>query len=415
MREQQSGTAKMDNVRVLPPGWKWVTLGELMSTTTGIVDPAKHPDEVFKLYSIPAHDIGQPTLVKGALIGSSKLSVEKGDVLLSKIVPHIRRTWVVAEGDKNRQIASTEWIVFRTKLADPDFLRFMLRDNDFHKQLMDTTSGVGGSLTRARPSLVAKIKIPFPPISKQKRIAAILNEQLAAVDKARAAAEAQLEAAKALPAAYLREVFPRPGQELPAGWKWVKLGEICNVKGGKRLPKGQKYAENKTLHPYLRVVDFEDGTVNMSNLQYITDETFNSIAKYIIEQKDVFISIAGTIGQAGIVPNELAGANLTENAARLILNSDVDNSYVALFLRSPSGQRQIINRTNKVGQPKLALERIRGIEIPMPSFAAQREIAKQLKESMANASAVTNTILHRLTVIKSLPSAILRQAFNGEL
>jgi len=54
---------------------------------------------------------------------------------------------------------------------------------------------------------VATITIPLPPVAEQKRIVAALNAKMAATEKVRAAAEAQLEAVAALPAALLREAF----------------------------------------------------------------------------------------------------------------------------------------------------------------------------------------------------------------
>ena len=65
--------------------------------------------------------------------------------------------------------------------------------------------------------------IPSPPSPEQKRIAAILNEQMASVEKARKAAEQQLEAAKTLPAAYLRSVFNSPIMKLP---NWPKIDQL---------------------------------------------------------------------------------------------------------------------------------------------------------------------------------------------
>jgi hypothetical protein len=45
--------------------------------------------------------------------------------------------------------------------------------------------------------------------------------------------QARLEAVKALPAAFLRQVFPQPGQPLLDGWRWVKLGEVvASASGG---------------------------------------------------------------------------------------------------------------------------------------------------------------------------------------
>jgi type I restriction enzyme S subunit len=51
------------------------------------------------------------------------------------------------------------------------------------------------------------LEIPLPPLAEQRRIAAVLREQMAAVEKARAAAQAELAAINALPAALLRRAF----------------------------------------------------------------------------------------------------------------------------------------------------------------------------------------------------------------
>ena len=190
----------------LPYGWRWVAVRDLMPSTTHTVNPLKHPSEVFALYSIPAFEQGEPQLLSGRLIGSSKQHVQHRDVLLSKIVPHIRRSWIVGS-HKERTIASTEWIVFRTTDALPEYLRFVLISDDFHHQLMNTVSGVGGSLLRARPSLVAEIRIPLPPLSEQKRIATMLLEQIAAAEETRRAANTALANLRAMPSALLRRAL----------------------------------------------------------------------------------------------------------------------------------------------------------------------------------------------------------------
>src|SRR5450830_733387 len=140
-----------------------ILLEELMATRLGGVDPSKFADETFELYSIPAFDSRRPEIVVGEKIGSTKQIVQSRDVLLSKIVPHIRRSWIVGSSVGHRQIASGEWIVFRSDDALPEYLRHVFLGDDFHAQFMQTVSGVGGSLLRAPPAQAAKIPIPPPP------------------------------------------------------------------------------------------------------------------------------------------------------------------------------------------------------------------------------------------------------------
>ncbi len=137
------------------------------------IDPRNSADEMFELWSIPAFDAGKPELLRGAEIGSQKKVFAPGDVLLSRIIPHIRRACVVQENhDGRQQVASTEWIVFSSDDVVPGFLRHLLVSDFFHASFMQTITGVGGSLSRANPAVVGEIKIPLPPLEVQKEIVA---------------------------------------------------------------------------------------------------------------------------------------------------------------------------------------------------------------------------------------------------
>lgn len=152
------------------------------------------------------------------------------------------------------------------------------------------------------------------------------------------------------------------------------IGSFSEVKGGKRLPKGTQYSDEPTDHPYIRVVDMIDHSVKMDDLQYLDDETQKSISRYIINKNDVYISIAGTIGQVGMIPECLDGANLTENAAKIVLknNAPVLPEYLVWYLSLPAGKQQIEDKTMNTTQPKLALFRIEEIEVLAPEFSQQQ-------------------------------------------
>lgn len=158
------------------------------------------------------------------------------------------------------------------------------------------------------------------------------------------------------------------------------IGQIAQVKGGKRMPAGTALTSQKTSHPYLRIVDFKDGSIDSTRLQYVPDEVFPQIARYVISASDLYISIVGTIGLVGSVPAALDGANLTENAAKIceIDTSRVDARYLSYYLRSAAGQSAIRSLTVGSTQPKLALFRIEQIEVPCPAIDVQRAVADLL-------------------------------------
>ena len=165
--------------------------------------------------------------------------------------------------------------------------------------------------------------------------------------------------------------------EIPKSWEWTRLSTIAKVLGGKRIPAGRKLTAENTGHVYIRVSDMKDGTVIQNGLLYVPEDIFNSISKYIIKKEDVFITVAGTIGRIGKIPPELDGANLTENADRLVFSS-LNQDWMIFLLQSSFIQNQIAEVKTKVGQPKLAIARIEKLLIPLPPLNEQTRIVEQI-------------------------------------
>ena len=168
---------------------------------------------------------------------------------------------------------------------------------------------------------------------------------------------------------------------IPVDWDVVRRGNVAEVKGGKRLPKGSTFADGDTGLPYIRVVDFRGRTVDTTGVRYLLPETQKAISRYTINSADVYISIAGTIGLVGTIPSLFDGANLTENAAKIVIGDTgrLSRFFLPSYLDSPPGQSQIKERINALGQPKLALERIRTIQVPLPPPSEQHAIAGVLE------------------------------------
>lgn len=169
--------------------------------------------------------------------------------------------------------------------------------------------------------------------------------------------------------------------EIPEGWVWCRLGEIASIYGGKRIPAGSKLSNDQTGHVYIRVADMKNSTVNLNDLKYISDEIYQKIKQYTIGKDDLYITVAGTIGAIGEIPSCLDGANLTENADKIVFRN-VYKKFLLFALKSNVVQAQILEATTKVGQPKLAILRIQRFLIPLPPLSEQRRIVAKIEELM---------------------------------
>ena len=172
---------------------------------------------------------------------------------------------------------------------------------------------------------------------------------------------------------------------IPSNWRWYRLGSIARIYGGKRIPAGRSLTDIDTGHKYIRISDMKDGTVLVNNLLYVPEDIYPSISRYIINKEDVYITVAGTIGKVGKIPSEIDGANLTENADRIVFDS-IDQNWLIWCLSASFIQKQIVKLTTQVAQPKLAITRIQEFIIPLPPLAEQIRIANVIDTLMQTIS-----------------------------
>ena len=162
-------------------------------------------------------------------------------------------------------------------------------------------------------------------------------------------------------------------------WKKVKLGEICEIKSGKRLPKGFDFSDTPTNHKYIRARDIKNGVINGDDLGYITEETHQKIARYIVNTDDIIVTIAGTIGDVAYVPSQFDGVNLTENAVRLTqFNEDVNPRYLFYVLYSSEYYQMMQRIAGGAAQPKMGIYKVEAIEISLPPLSTQHRISSIL-------------------------------------
>lgn len=167
--------------------------------------------------------------------------------------------------------------------------------------------------------------------------------------------------------------------DIPDSWKWMQLGKIVTIRGGKRIPAGLSATTEDTGHIYIRVSDMQNGTILDNDLHFISESIFNGIKNYIISKDDVYITVAGTIGRVGLVPEKFHNMNLTENADRLTPYF-INKEYLYRVLSSEPIQTQIREKTKKVGQPKLAIERLSELLLPLPPIEEQQRIVEKLNQ-----------------------------------
>ena len=354
-----------------------VPVGRFMKQGVKTVDPRNTPDEVFELWSIPAFDAGRPEQLRGGEIGSQKKVVTPGDVLLSRIIPHIRRAWVVRENaDGRRQVASTEWIVFASKEIVPGFLRRVLVSDFFHVSFMQTITGVGGSLSRANPSAVAEIPIPLPPLDIQKQLVAEIEGYQKVIDGARAVVDNY-----------------RPHIPIDPEWPMVALGDVCErVQYGLSVPLKLNGDGFKTF----RMNELVEGRcVDRGDMKY-ADIPAGEFEKYRLCRGDILFNRTNSfehVGRTGIFDLEGDYCFASYLIRLAVETGRADPFFVNAFMNSDSFQQGIKQFASRaIGQANINAKSLSAYPIPVPSLSTQQAIVAEIEAEQAAINATRDLI-----------------------
>lgn len=194
---------------------------------------------------------------------------------------------------------------------------------------------------------------------------------------------------------------------------YTTIGEICDVKGGKRLPKGINLITKRNSHPYIRVRDLNNSTVLALNndFEYVDSETQKSISRYIVSTSDVIISIVGTIGLSAIIHESLNNANLTENCVKITNSNLASPEFILLFLKSDIGQNEIIKGTVGAVQLKLPIKNIQAIRIRLLPEEEMNKLDKLIKPIFRQISSKVEENQR----LSDLRDALLPKLMSGEI
>ena len=236
--------------------------------------------------------------------------VDEGDFLLSNSMsfgrPYILRTpgcihdgWLVLKPDYSR--------------IDQDYLYYALSAPAAFRQF--DSLAAGSTVRNLNIDIVSGVTIPLPPLEEQKRIVAVLDQAFAALDRARAHAEANLADAQNLFSRWLSEVFEFGEKD----WPKKTLPEISENLDRLRVPitKGDRKPGEVPYYGASGVVD------------YVADHIFNEELLLISEDG------ANLLARTYPIAFSISGKAWVNNHAHVLRFQDMDSQeFVRLYLNS---------------------------------------------------------------------------------
>jgi type I restriction enzyme S subunit len=204
------------------------------------------------------------------------------------------------------------------------------------------------------------------------------------------------------------------GQDLPKGWRWVKLTEITSqVKDADhKMPKPAV-----SDIPYVSTKDFiNHDDIDFENAKHISEEDFISLTKKIKpEYDDILLSRYGTVGEVRKVKTSQRFQASYSIAIIKPIHDLVLTDFLVAVLRSDVGQEQMRQNIRASSQPDLGLENIRKFNIPLPPIEEQAEIVRRAEKLFAYAERLEARYTSASEHVERLTPSLLAKAFRGEL
>lgn len=317
-----------------------------------------------------------------------------------------------SSGSTNRQYLDEKKFLNQEITLPPieeqnSFIKHFKKLQEKHVQTLEELQTQSELINKLRSSILSDaVSGKLVPQDPNDESAEVLLEKIKA-EKEKLIKEGKIKKQKPLPPINEDEI----PYELPDGWVWCRIDDIVDVRGGKRLPAGKKLISNPTEHIYVRVTDMQNGTILDNDIQYISDDIYEKIKQYYIEKNDVYLVIVGsTIGKVGLVPELFDKANLTENAVKLTPHL-IKKEFLYLALRTSVIQSQFFDKTYQLGQPKLAINRIKSTLYPLPPLEEQKQIVEKVEKLMATCDALELEVQNSKTETEKLMQSVLKEAF----
>lgn len=399
----------IEEAQTLPAGWRWIRLGDAATYYNGrAFKPEDWATDGIPIIRI--QNLNSPTAAYNYFKGEidPRNSVNDGDLLISWSASLDAFLWDRGPAVLNQHIFKVE--EYSDKI-DRRYLYFAVKE-----AMAEIRDQVHGATMKhiTKPEFEA-IKIPLPPIPEQKRIATVLTAKMAAVEKARAAAEERLKASKELPAAYLREVFE---SEEAQGWPRMKVRDFLSSPLNTGISKPASPSSDIAC---LTLSSVRNGVLDLDARKSVAVSPKEAARNWV--KPGAFYVVRGNgnlslVGRGALAPDSME-VNVLYPDLLIEVNPDpqvVFPDYLSMVWNTDEVRNQVEEAARtSAGIYKINLQNLGNISIPVPEVNHQRSITKTVSNLAVGTSSLIDNVAEETMTIKALPAALLRQAFAGEL
>ena len=355
----------------------------------------------------------------------SKLPLLKeGDLIIADASEDIEGSGssILLKNVKNKKIvAGLHTIVLRSKDENisTDFLKYLTSINSVKIQIISYVTG--SKVYGLSKKTCKEIKVPFPKLSEQQKIASILSN----IDNLINFTQKVIDQNKSLKQGLMQKLFTKGighkkfkkeiwlfGKEIkiPEEWKIIRIGDVCFVTklAGFEYTKYIVYQDVGEV-PLIKAQNVQMGKFSNKNIQYISKKISDFLVRSKVGNNDVLMVFIGAgIGNVCHAPS--GEWNLAPNVAR-ISPKKINDVYLLFFLQSEIGQKATIFFSTSTAKESISMGEIRKIKITLPSISEQQKIASIL----SNVDSQIQSQTQYKEKLEKLKKSLMQKLLTGQV
>lgn len=273
----------------------------------------------------------------------------------------------------------------------------------FETQL--SAKGTGTTFKAINQKLIKNLEIPIPPLNEQFLIVAHIEELFSELDKAVGTLKTIKEQLEVYRQAVLKDAFS----------DFEKKDSIRNltmvVTSGSR-GWAKYYSNSGALFVRIGNLTHSGIDIDFRDIQHITPPDNAEGVRTRLQPNDVLVSITADLGSIGFVSEKVEEAYINQHIALVRFQNPVQGRFMAWYLRSEYGQKDLLKNKRGGGKLGLGLDDIRDTPVPIVDDVTAKETVDKIEEQLSVCNSIEKTVDTALVQTDAMRQSILKQAFK---
>lgn len=352
--------------------------------------------------------------------------IRKGDLVIHQMDAFAGAIGISDSDGKSTPVYSA-CVPFNKNRVESKYYSYFLRNLAYLGFIESLAKGIRERSTDFRFSDFAKLMLPVPAISVQRKIVDFIDKNFAQIDQAIALKQQQIEklseykqiviqnaVTKGLnPNAPMKNSGVNWIGDIPEHWEVKKLKYLIDSKAGYAFPSQQFSQEGISV---IRISELNiNGSVDISNSPKLPFSFAKFLEEFCVVSGDILMAMTGgTIGKVSIY-RENKKSLLNQRVCKFIVKASLDKKLFWHFCNSLYWKNYIDFKANGGAQPNISDNEIKKMYFPLPSISEQKTIANFLDEKTQNINQTIERYQTQIDRLKEYKNILINQAVTGKI